>query len=89
MSHVLPTMVTTGACDVEQRLEADVLGGADALAPRHAEGGDAGVAQRQLADLLEILEVLGVGERIAALDEIDAQFVEPAGDVAACPAGRS
>ena len=33
-----------------------------------------------LPDLLEILEVLGVGQRIAALDEIDAQVVEPRGD---------
>ena len=66
---------------VEQRLEAHVLGGADPLAPRHAEGRDPGVLQRQLAHLLEILEVLGVGQRIAALDEVDAEFVEAAGDV--------
>ena len=38
-------------------------------------------SQRQLADFLEILEVLGIGQRIAALDEIDAQLVEPLGDV--------
>ncbi len=66
---------------VEQRLEAGVVGRLDALAARHAEGGDAGVPQRQLADFLEILEVLGVGQRIAALDEVHAQLVEPARDV--------
>ena len=34
----------------------------------------------ELADRLEVLEVLGVRERVAALDEVDAQLVEPAGD---------
>ena len=52
----------------------------DVLAAGHAEGGDLGVLQRQLADLLEVLGVLGVGERIAALDVVDAQLVEPARD---------
>src|SRR5262249_12921903 len=36
--------------------------------------------QRQLADFLEILEVLGVGQRIAALDEVDAYLIQPAGE---------
>ena len=88
-SQVLPTMVTTGVCGVEQRLEAGVVLGGAVLAPRHAEGGDLGVLQRQLADLLEVLEVLGVRERIAALDVVDAQLVEPARDAAACPGARS
>ncbi len=35
-----------------------------------------GVLERQQPDLLKILEVLGVGERIAALDEIDSQLIE-------------
>src|SRR5262249_46479772 len=65
---------------IEQGLEASVLRGGDPLAPGHAEGGDAGVAQGELAHLLEVLEVFRVGERIAPLDEIDAQLIEPAGD---------
>ena len=35
-------------------------------------------SQRQLADCLKILEVLGIGERIAAFDVVDAEFIEPA-----------
>ena len=65
-----------GRLGVEQGLEAGVLLRPDALAARHAEGGHAGVLQRQLADVLEILEILGVGQRIAALDEVDAEIVE-------------
>src|SRR5581483_9776167 len=63
------------------RLEAGVGGGGDALAARHAESGDLGVLERQLADLLEVLEVLGVGQRVAALDEVDAEVVEALRDV--------
>ena len=74
-------MVTSGRLGVEQRLEAGILGRRYALAARHAEGGDPGVTQRQLADFLEILEVLGIGERITALDEVHAQLVEAARDV--------
>ena len=51
---------------------------ATSLAAGHAEGGDLGVLQRQVADLLEVLDVLGVGERIAPFDVVDAQLVEPA-----------
>src|SRR5262245_32996728 len=36
--------------------------------------------QRQLAHFLKILEVFRIGEGIAALDEIDPQFVEPLRD---------
>ncbi len=70
-----------GRLCVEQCLEAGVLLGPDALSPRHAEGRDPGVPERQLADFLEILEVLGVRQRVAALHEIDAQLVEPARDL--------
>ncbi len=66
---------------VEQRLEASVLGGLDALAAGHAEGGNASVPQRNLADFLEVLEVFRVGQRIAALDEVHAEFIEAARDV--------
>ena len=36
--------------------------------------------KRKVADGLEVLEVLGVRKRVAALDEIDAELVEPAGE---------
>ncbi len=65
---------------IDQCLHAGVIRRGDALASGHAERRDASMAQRGLLDFLEILEVLGVGERIAALDEVDAHVVEPAGD---------
>src|SRR4051812_17029453 len=34
------------------------------------------MVKRLVADGLEVLEVLGVGERVSALDVVDAQFVE-------------
>src|SRR5947208_1673036 len=49
-------------------------------AARHAEGANLGVLERQSADFAEILEVLGIGERITPLDEIDAEFIEAARD---------
>src|SRR5262249_59710909 len=64
----------------EKGVGAGVLRGADALAGGHAEGGDAGVAEAQVPDLTEVLVVLGVGQRVAALDEVDAEVVEPLGD---------
>src|SRR5439155_19673046 len=57
-----------------------VLGGSDALTARHAESSDSGMLQRQLADFLEILEILRVRQRVTALDEIDAQLIQPLGD---------
>ena len=79
-SQVLPTMVTTGACESSRALRQVSSAAATPLRRVMPKAATLAWLQRQLADLLEILEVLGVGERIAALDEIDAQFVEPAGD---------
>ena len=64
----------------DQRLQAGVIGRFAVLAASHAEGGDFGVLERQLADFLEVLKVLGIGERIAAFDVIDAEVVQPARD---------
>ena len=79
-SHVLPTMVTTGVSASSSAFRHGVVLRRRVLPPGHAEGDDLRVLQGQLAHRLEVLEVLGVRERIAALDEIDAQFVEPAGE---------
>ncbi len=69
-----------GRLRIEQGLEARVVLGPGVLAPRHAKGGDSRVPQRELLDLLKILEVLGVGERVTALDEVNAEFIEAARD---------
>ena len=82
-------MVTTGVCASSSAFRQVSSRRRRVLAAGHAEGGDLGVLERQLADVLEVLEVLRVRERIAALDEVDAELVEPARDAAACPAARS
>jgi hypothetical protein len=46
------------------------------LPARHAEGRHLGVLERQLANGLEILRVLGVGQGITALDEIDTEIIK-------------
>ncbi len=56
-----------------------VLGGGVASAG-HAEGGDAGAGEVEVADGLEVGGVLGVGERVAAFDVVDTQLVEALGD---------
>ena len=65
---------------IEQSFQARVLGRRHALAASHAEGGDLGVAQRQLADFLKVLGVFRVRQRIAAFNEVHAQLIEPLGD---------
>src|SRR5437660_1188780 len=50
------------------------------FAARHAEGGDLSVFERQLADLLKMLEVLGIGERVAALDVVEGKLIKAARD---------
>ena len=79
-SQVLPTMVTTGVSASSSAFRHGSSSGVAVLAAGHAERGDLGVLERQLADLLEILEVLRVGKRIAAFDEVDAELVELARD---------
>ena len=59
---------------VDQGLHADVVLGGDVAAPGHAEGGDPGVLQLEVADRAEVGGVLGVGERITALDVVEAQL---------------
>ena len=56
-----------------------VLGG-DVAPPGHAEGGDLGVRQIQVAHRAKVGGVLGVGERIAPLDIVEARLVEPGRD---------
>src|SRR5205807_8100973 len=51
-----------------------------ALSPGHAERSHFGMAQSQLARLAKVLEVLGIGKRITALDIVHAQLVKPARD---------
>src|SRR5439155_6821802 len=65
---------------VDQGFHAGVVSNGPSFAPSHAEGRDLGMAQRQLADLLKIFEILRVGERIADFDEIHSQLVQPASD---------
>src|SRR5262249_30790866 len=65
---------------VEQRLQAGIVGRRGVLSTGHAERRDFRVLERKLADFLKVLEVLRVRERVAALDEIDAEFVELARD---------
>ena len=56
------------------------VGGLGVAAARHAEGGDLRVLQVEPGDLAEEGLVLGVAERIAALDVVDAERVEALGD---------
>ena len=51
-----------------------------AFPPRHAEGGDFRVLERQVGDALEILGVFRVREGIAPLDEVEPELVELGGD---------
>ncbi len=62
----------------EQRLESRIVVGAAAGAPRHAEGGEARMAQ--FGRVREELVVGGVGAGPAALDVVDAEAVEFGGD---------
>ena len=62
---------------VEQRREARIVGGRAAGPPRHAEGREGGARARGLG---EQLGVDRIGARIAALDIVDAELVEHAGD---------
>ena len=65
---------------VQQGPQALVVRGLHALAAGHAEGADPDVLQRQFADALEVLRVLLIRGRVAALDIVDAQAVQPLGD---------
>ena len=62
---------------LEQRGEARIVGGRAAGPPRHAEGGEGGV---ELAVGGEQFGVGRIGAGIAALDIVDAELVEHAGD---------
>ena len=79
-SELLPTMVIVLARESKQRPQALVVRGLHALAAGHAEGADADVLQRQFADPLEVLRILFIRGRVAALDIVDAEAVEPLGD---------
>ena len=63
-----------------QHLQAGVVLGAQPFAARHAEGDQLGVDQPLALHAREELDLLGVGGREAALDEVDAQLVELEGD---------
>jgi len=65
---------------VEQGLHARIGGGRHAAAPRHPKRAHPRVPEVQPPHPLEILRVLRVREWVAALDEVDARLVEPAGD---------
>ena len=69
-----------GGLRLDQGLHAGVVGRLNSLATGHAEGTNPAVLKGLGGDPLEKLGVLGVREGIAALDEIEAQLVEPAGD---------
>jgi hypothetical protein len=53
--------------------------GRGVLAAGHAEGGQAGVFQAELPHVAEERLVLGVAQRVAALDVVHAQLVQPFG----------
>ena len=65
---------------VDQGLHPDVVLGRDVAPPGHAEGGDPGVLQVEVADRAEVGGVLGVRERIAPLDVVNPSFIEPRRD---------
>ena len=66
------------ALAVEQRGQARIVRGRAAGPARHAEGGEGGVEFAQL--LREQFGIGRIGARIAALDIIDAELVEHAGN---------
>ena len=69
-----------GRTGIDKGLEADVALRVGILAACHAERGQLGVLPGNLADFLKVLEVLGIGKRIAPFDVIDAEVVEAARD---------
>ena len=69
-----------GCAGIEERLHAGIVAGGHAAPPRHPKGNDARVGEIEAAGPLEILRILGIGERVAPFDEIDPRFVEPARD---------
>ena len=73
----MATKQIASALRLEQRCEARIVGGRAARPPRHAEGGEGRV---DLAVLAEELGVGRIGAGIAALDIVDAELVEHAGD---------
>ena len=73
-------MVITGACESSSDFMPMSSAGCHALAAGHAEGADAAVLERLGSNPLEELGVLGIGKRIAAFDEVEAELVEAAGD---------
>ena len=69
-----------GRARADQGLHPLIVLGGDVAAPGHAEGGDLGVLQIQVAHRAEIGSILGVGKRIAPLDIVKSRFVEPRRD---------
>ena len=69
-----------GGARCDEGLHAGIVGGRHSTAARHSEGDDPRVGKRELPDAGEILGVLGIGERIAPLDEVDPCGIEPARD---------
>mmetsp|Transcript_16943 Transcript_16943/g.45605 ORF Transcript_16943/g.45605 Transcript_16943/m.45605 type:complete len:254 (+) Transcript_16943:1314-2075(+) len=65
-----------GRLGAQERKHARVVLGANPSPAGHAKGAHAGVAQVEGLDALEEGDVLLVGERVAALDEVEAHFVE-------------
>ena len=65
---------------VQQGPQALVFVGLDALAAGHAEGTDANVRKRQFADPLEVLGILFIRGRVAALDIVETEAIQPLGD---------
>ena len=60
--------------------EGDIVGSADVRLAGHAEGGNSGVAEFELADLTEEGAILGVAERVSSLDVVNTDIVEVLGD---------
>ena len=69
-----------GRLRLDERLHAGVVGRLHALAARHAERAQPAVLQRLGGDALKELGVLRIRERVAALDEVEAELIEPPGD---------
>ncbi len=79
-SQVLPTMMTCCGFRIAQGVEADVVLRLDAFAARHAEGDELRVLELHGFGFGEEGGVFGIGKRIAAFDEVDAEVVEFVGD---------
>src|SRR5262249_39186470 len=62
-------------------LNSEVVGCLRPAAPGHAEGADFGIRQLHFAGASKVFSVLGVARGVAALNEIDADFIQPLRDL--------